>query len=89
MAQLGCCFNLCAQLGLAANEKVVRGFALQPVSQALLGLCVRRIRAQFELDLYFSVRFTRWLAGVPRGPLSIGGRELVGEIGRASCRDRV
>lgn len=41
---------------------------------------IARIRAQFELDLYFSVRFTRWLVGVPRGPLSIGGRGLLGDV---------
>ena len=37
---------------------------------------IARIRARFELDLNLPVRFTRWLAGVPRGPLSIGGRQF-------------
>jgi peptide/nickel transport system permease protein len=35
---------------------------------------IARIRARFELDLYLPVRFTRWLVGVPRGPITIGGR---------------
>ncbi len=35
---------------------------------------VARIRAYFELDLTTSVRFTRWLIGQPRGPLTIGGQ---------------
>jgi peptide/nickel transport system permease protein len=33
---------------------------------------IARIRAYFELDLYLPYRFTRWLAGVPNGPLTIG-----------------
>ena len=37
---------------------------------------IARIRARFELDLNLPVRFTRWLIGVPRGPITIGGREL-------------
>ncbi len=35
-----------------------------------------RLRAQYELDLYWPVRFSRWLIGVPSGPIVIGGREL-------------
>ncbi len=35
-----------------------------------------RIRAYFELDLYLPARFTRWLAGVPKGPIKIGNVEL-------------
>ncbi|MBI3161960.1 MAG: ABC transporter permease [Chloroflexi bacterium] len=36
---------------------------------------IARIRASFELDLSLPVRFSRWLIGVPRGPLVIGGKE--------------
>lgn len=36
---------------------------------------IARIRAYFELDLFLPYRFTRWLIGVPTGPISIGGRE--------------
>ncbi len=35
---------------------------------------IARIRAYFELDLYLPYRFTRWLAGVPNGPISFGGK---------------
>jgi peptide/nickel transport system permease protein len=41
---------------------------------------IARIRARFELDLALPVRFTRWLAGIPRGPLSIGGRQFFGSL---------
>jgi peptide/nickel transport system permease protein len=37
---------------------------------------IARIRARFELDLNLPMRFTRWLIGVPRGPISIGGRQF-------------
>jgi peptide/nickel transport system permease protein len=33
-----------------------------------------RIRARFELDIYLPFRFTRWLVGWPRGPLSFFGQ---------------
>jgi hypothetical protein len=39
-----------------------------------------RIRAQFELDLYWPVRFSRWLIGVPSGPLVIGGQEWFSNV---------
>jgi peptide/nickel transport system permease protein len=35
---------------------------------------IARIRARFELDLYLPFRFTRWLAGWPRGPVSLFGQ---------------
>lgn len=35
-----------------------------------------RLRAQYELDLYWPWRFTRWLVGVPNGSIVVGGREL-------------
>ncbi len=34
---------------------------------------VARLRAQYELDLYWPIRFSRWLIGVPSGPIQIGG----------------
>lgn len=34
-----------------------------------------RIRAQYELDLYWPVRFSRWLTGLPDGPLVFAGQE--------------
>jgi peptide/nickel transport system permease protein len=34
-----------------------------------------RLRAQYELDLYWPVRYLRWLAGVPTGPLVVAGQE--------------
>jgi peptide/nickel transport system permease protein len=37
---------------------------------------IARIRAYYELDLYFPIRFSRWLLGEPRGPLKIGSLEL-------------
>lgn len=36
-----------------------------------------RLRAQYELDLYWPVRFSRWLVGAPQGPIVVGGRELL------------
>ena len=41
---------------------------------------IARIRASFELDLTLPVRFSRWLIGVPRGPLVIGGKEYFGDM---------
>lgn len=35
-----------------------------------------RLRAQYDLDFYWPFRFSRWLIGVPSGPIEIGGREL-------------
>ncbi len=35
-----------------------------------------RLRAGYEMDLYWPVRFTRWLVGFPSGPVVVGGREL-------------
>lgn len=35
-----------------------------------------RIKARFELDLNLPIRFTRWFAGLPRGPVRVGGQEL-------------
>lgn len=41
---------------------------------------IARIRAYFELDLFLPYRFTRWLIGVPRGPVVIGGREYFSDV---------
>jgi len=35
---------------------------------------IARIKARFELDLFLPYRFTRWLAGFPSGPITIGGQ---------------
>ncbi len=35
-----------------------------------------RLRAQYELDLYWPIRFSRWLMGVPSGPIVVAGKEL-------------
>lgn len=39
-----------------------------------------RIRAQYELDLYWPVRYTRWLIGWPQGPLVINGQEWFADV---------
>jgi peptide/nickel transport system permease protein len=41
---------------------------------------IARIRASFELDLNLWVRFSRWLIGVPRGPITIGGTEYFSDM---------
>lgn len=41
---------------------------------------IARIRASFELDLNLWVRFSRWLIGVPGGPLVIGGNEYFTDV---------
>jgi len=46
---------------------------------------IARIRASFELDLDLWVRFSRWLIGVPRGPITIGGQEYFADVS-VGCR---
>jgi len=41
---------------------------------------IARIKARFELDLTLPVRFTRWLIGLPRGPLMIGGQTYLADL---------
>jgi peptide/nickel transport system permease protein len=41
---------------------------------------IARIRAQYELDLDQTWRFTRWLFGWPNGPIRIGGQELLADM---------
>ena len=41
---------------------------------------IARIRAQYELDLYWPIRFSRWLIGIPNGPLVIGGQEFFTDV---------
>jgi peptide/nickel transport system permease protein len=41
---------------------------------------IARIRARYELDLYPVTRFTRWLIGVPRGPITIGGQQFFADL---------
>lgn len=49
---------------------------------------IARIRAYFELDLYLPYRFTRWLIGVPRGPMVLGGKEYFSDV-VVGCRKPV
>ena len=39
-----------------------------------------RIEAKYELDLYLPVRFSRWLIGVPNGPITIGNIEVLANV---------
>ncbi len=41
---------------------------------------IARIRAQYELDLYWPVRFSRWFIGWPNGPIVINGQELLANL---------
>jgi peptide/nickel transport system permease protein len=38
---------------------------------------IARIRARFELDIYYPFRFARWLLGWPSGPIRIAGQEFL------------
>lgn len=62
---------------------IAPGGPLQGIQQQQVRLTrddLARIRAQYELDLYVPVRFTRWLVGVPNGPITIGGQEILGNV---------
>jgi peptide/nickel transport system permease protein len=48
---------------------------LQQQQRQLTSEDIARIRAQYELDFWFPYRFSRWLIGLPNGPITIGGRE--------------
>lgn len=39
-----------------------------------------RIKARFELDLSLPVRFTRWFAGFPQGPVTIGDQQYFADL---------
>jgi len=39
-----------------------------------------RIRAYFEMDLSLQYRFSRWLIGVPRGPITIFGKTFLADF---------
>jgi peptide/nickel transport system permease protein len=41
---------------------------------------IARIRASFELDLTLPVRFSRWLVGFPKGPVTISGKEYFADM---------
>jgi peptide/nickel transport system permease protein len=41
---------------------------------------IARIRAYFELDLFLPYRFSRWLIGEPRGPLTLGGQTYLADF---------
>ena len=53
---------------------------LQQQQRRLTREDIARIRAQYELDLYWPVRFSRWLIGVPTGPITFAGRELFANV---------
>ncbi len=36
---------------------------------------LRVLRAQYELDLYWPIRFSRWLVGEPTGPIIFAGQQ--------------
>jgi peptide/nickel transport system permease protein len=41
---------------------------------------IARIRARYELDIYFPFRFSRWLIGWPSGPVEIGGQVFLKDL---------
>ncbi len=41
---------------------------------------IARVRAYFELDLFLPYRFTRWLMGQPRGPITLGGQTYLSDL---------
>jgi peptide/nickel transport system permease protein len=53
---------------------------LRQQQQRLRAADIARIRAQYELDLYWPVRFSRWLIGVPTGPITVGGADLFANV---------
>lgn len=48
---------------------------IRQTQQRLTREDIARLRAEFELDLYWPVRFSRWLIGKPDGPIVFGGLE--------------
>lgn len=56
-----------------------------------------RLRAQYELDLYWPVRFSRWMTGFPNGPIVFNGLEWFVNVpmgcyieqANGECRDYV
>ncbi len=53
---------------------------LQQQQRRLTREDLARLRANYELDFYWPFRFTRWLIGVPQGPIVVGGREWFADI---------
>lgn len=41
---------------------------------------IRRFKERYELDLFVTVRFTRWFVGWPRGPLTIGDQTYFADV---------
>jgi peptide/nickel transport system permease protein len=48
--------------------------------QRLTQADLARLRAQFDMDLYWPVRFSRWFIGWPRGPLVINNQEILSDL---------
>lgn len=53
---------------------------LRQTQQRITPEQIARIRANYELDLYWPVRFSRWLIGFPQGPIEFGGQQLFANI---------
>ena len=53
---------------------------LQQTQARLSAQDIARIRAQYELDLYWPVRFSRWLTGFPSGPIYMAGIEAFATV---------
>lgn len=49
---------------------------------------IARKRAYYELDLFLPYRFSRWLIGVPTGPLHIGGSTYLADL-VVGCRQPI
>jgi len=53
---------------------------IQQQQQRLTREDLARLRAQYELDLYWPIRFSRWLIGLPTGPIVINDKELFADV---------
>jgi peptide/nickel transport system permease protein len=60
---------------------------LQQAQRRLTQEDLARIAAYFEMDISVPFRFSRWLIGEPRGPLTIGGRTFFADL-VVGCRMR-
>lgn len=49
---------------------------------------IQRILASYELDLYTPIRFTRWLIGLPNGPVQLFGQTFLEDFA-VGCRTTI
>ena len=49
---------------------------------------IARIRAYYEMDLSLPIRFSRWLVGEPRGPITLFGHEFLSDL-KVGCSKEV